>query len=208
MSTVMTKPKPTTKWWPLALRGLCAIGFGVLALLWPGPTIDVLVLLFGLFILIDGMWSTVVGFAFMKNDQGWSLLISGLVGLSIGAITLIAPGVTLMILLYLVAAWAILAGVLQFFAAFRAQEVGADDWAQIIAGILSVVLGVVLMIWPATSIMIAVRVVGVYAILAGAMALWLAFRLHSRVSQLPRLFPDQVIRDSGLLDNRNRSMIP
>src|SRR5919197_1587239 len=105
-------------WWVFALRGAAAIVFGILAFIWPGVTLAFLILLWGAYALIDGVLGLVASFR-TGQDHRWALLIEGIVGIAAGIITFAWPGLTALVLLYIIAAWALVTGILEIVGAIR-----------------------------------------------------------------------------------------
>src|SRR5262245_56289859 len=101
-------------WGWIALRGLAAILFGILAFAWPGMTVVVLTLFWGAYALVDGILTLVAAFR-MKDEGGriWPLVLMGLLGIAAGIVAFVYPGMTALILLLFIAAWAIVTGILQ-----------------------------------------------------------------------------------------------
>src|SRR4051794_11799863 len=124
-------------WWVVALRGLAAIIFGVLAFIWPGITLAVLILFYGAYAIVDGLLA--VFFAGRSGGQHvWALLLEGIVGIAAGLIAFFWPALTALALVYVIAVWAILTGVLEILAAVRMRQVIRNEWALIFSGALSV----------------------------------------------------------------------
>lgn len=166
-------------WWMLALRGLIAIIFGVATLVWPGIALKALVLLFGVYALLDGVVALVVAIQTREMlNLWWVWLLEGLVGLAIGILTFLRPGVTEIALLYLIAAWAILTGAFEVVVAAELRKLIERDWLLALDGILSIILGVLLAIRPAQGALAVTWLIGLYAIVVGALLLVLAFRLR------------------------------
>jgi uncharacterized membrane protein HdeD (DUF308 family) len=166
-------------WWAFALRGLLAIIFGVLALIWPGATLLTLVLLFGAYTLVDGIFAVIAGIrSYGSNERWWAVLLEGLAGILIGLLTFFWPGVTAFVLLYFIAAWAIVTGILEIIAAIRLREVITGEGWMILSGILSVLFGVLLFVFPSAGALSLVWLIGAYAIVFGVVLLILAFRLR------------------------------
>src|SRR5689334_9691466 len=110
----------TRSWWALALRGLFALLFGVLAILWPGLTLEVLVLLWGAYALADGVFAIAAAIAGAgRFHHWWALLLEGVVGIAAGVVTFLWPGITALALLFVIAAWAVVTGILEIVAAIR-----------------------------------------------------------------------------------------
>jgi uncharacterized membrane protein HdeD (DUF308 family) len=164
-------------WWAFALRGVVAILFGVLAFAWPGVTLTVLVLFWGAFALIDGVLALVGAFR-TDHDHRWGLLLEGVVGIGAGVVTFVWPGLTALVLLYIIAVWALLTGVLELVAAVRLRKVIENEWWLALSGIVSVLFGLVLLAAPGAGAVAVVWLIAAYAIVFGVLNLALALRLH------------------------------
>ena len=171
-------------WWVIALRGLAAVLFGVLAFVWPGMTLAVLVLLFGAYALVDGILAIVVA-ARGGTDHRLSMGLEGVVGVLAGLATLVFPGLTALVLLYIIAFWAVLTGVLEVVAAVRLRRAITNEWGLIIGGVLSVLFGIVLIASPGVGALAVVFVIAAYAVLFGVTLLMLSWRLRSHEQRLP-----------------------
>lgn len=166
-------------WWALVLRGILGIVFGVLAFLWPGVTIEVLVLFFGAYMLVDGVFTLIAAIGGRAGTQHWGLLlIEALAGIAIGIITWIAPGATAFALLMFIAAWALVTGVLEIMAAIRLRrEIEGEIWLAL-AGILSIAFGILLVVFPLAGAVSLVWLLAFYAIFFGIFLVVLGFRLR------------------------------
>ncbi|MCU1499053.1 MAG: hypothetical protein JWM47_3006 [Acidimicrobiales bacterium] len=168
-------------WRRNALRGLAAVAFGVLALIWPGLTLLVLVLLFGAYALFDGVTliSSVFTSASDEPTQAKTVLaVRGAVGVVAGLVTFLWPGITALALLFVIAAWAVVNGVLEIAAAIRLRKEMKHEWLLVATGILSIVFGVLLAITPGAGALAITWLIGWFAILSGSLRLALAWRLH------------------------------
>jgi uncharacterized membrane protein HdeD (DUF308 family) len=166
-------------WWVLALRGLCAIIFGILAFVWPGVTLGVLVLLYGAYALVDGVLAIIAALS-KRQESGlpwWALLLEGLLGIAAGIVAFVWPGITALFLLFLIAGWAIVTGVFEIIAAIRLRkEIEGELWLAL-SGIVSIIFGVLLFARPGAGALTVVWLIGAYAIFFGIFLLALAFRL-------------------------------
>jgi uncharacterized membrane protein HdeD (DUF308 family) len=172
-------------WWLLLLRGLIAIAFGVLTWLRPGISVAALVLLFGAYALADGslaIWNAVAGR--QDQDDWWVMLLGGLVGVGIGVVTLVAPGLTALALLFYIAAWAFVTGVLEIVAAVRLRKEIQGEWVLILAGLASVGFALLLFMRPMTGALTLLWLIAAYAVVFGVLLVMLAFRARSFASRL------------------------
>ncbi len=167
-------------WWLLALRGLVAVLFGVLAFMWPGATLITLVWLFGAFALVNGILSLVLA---AKTPKGYpkvgSLIFGGLLGILAGLLAFVMPGITALGLLILIAAWAIVTGIMELVAAVRLRKIINNEWLLVLAGIASVVFGVLLLFQPAAGALVLIWWIGAWALLFGILLMILAFRMRN-----------------------------
>ena len=158
----------TRNWWTFLLQGLFALVFGVLVLIWPQPALIALVVLFGAFALADGICSIAAAITFASEMPHWWLaLVQGLLGIIIGAMTLFWPQITGLVLLAFIAAWAILSGTLELVLGIQVRKAIAGEWMMIAGGILSIVLGVLLVVFPAAGSIGLVLTIGIFAIVDG-----------------------------------------
>lgn len=165
-------------WWVFGLRGIAAVLFGILAFAWPGVTLAVLVLLWGAYALVDGVLSLISAFR-VENDHRWGLLIEGIVGIAAGLAAFVWPGLTALVLLYIIAAWAVITGVLELYAAVRLRKVIRNEWWLILSGIASLLFGIVLLAAPGAGALAVVWLIGFYAIVFGVLLIGLSVRLRS-----------------------------
>jgi len=164
-------------WWVLALRGALAVLFGLLALVWPGITLMVLVLFFGAYALVDGIGAIVSALFSRGERHWWALLLEGLAGIAIGVLTFVWPGLTGIMLLYLIVAWAFVTGILEIASAIRLWGTIKGHWLLLISGILSVLFGLIAVFRPLGGALALIWLIATYAILFGALlivaGLWL-----------------------------------
>lgn len=169
----------TRNWWAIALRGVIAILFGLLALIWPALTILTLVTLFGAFSLVDGVTAAFAGItALARKEPWWGKLLSGVAGIIIGLLVLSRPGLSTIVLLYYIAAWAALTGILGIVAGIQLRRVITGEWVMILTGILSIVFAFLLTLFPGTGALSLLWLLGVYSISFGILLLVLTFRLR------------------------------
>jgi len=159
----------------LGIRGLLAVVFGVLVLAWPGITILALALAFAAYAVVDGIGMLASGVQ-TRGGRRWSYLLAGVVGLIAGVATVLWPGVTVLVLVLWAGAWAVVTGVLEIAAAVRDE--GSRRWLVALAGVLSIVAGLIIFTWPGIGILVATTVLGIYAVAAGVSYLWAAWQVR------------------------------
>jgi uncharacterized membrane protein HdeD (DUF308 family) len=174
-------------WWKLLVRGIVAILFGVVVWLMPGISLTLLVLLFGAFVLVEGILGVWMAFSGRKEyEDWWELLLWGLVDIGIGILTFVAPGATAMAVVIFIAVWAIATGVLQIVVAIRLRKEIEGEWLLIVGGLASVVLGILFMLQPGTGALALVWLIGTYAIFFGIILVILAFKTRGFIKELAR----------------------
>ena len=167
-------------WWSFVLRGIFAILFGLLALFMPRMALLTLVYLFGFYALADGIFNVIGIFRPAEREQQpwWSLLIQGLLGIVAGLIALSVPGLTALALLYVIAAWAFVTGIMEIVTAIRLRKQITGEWTLILAGLLSVVFGILLAVFPGAGALAMVLWIGIFAIIFGVLRITLGLRLR------------------------------
>jgi uncharacterized membrane protein HdeD (DUF308 family) len=172
-------------WWVIALRGALAILFGIIALFLPEATMLALVLLFAAYMLVDGVLAIVAGVRAARRHDRWGwLILEGAIDLIAGGIAVVWPLVTIVAFVWLLAAWAIVSGVILFAASFR-LNLAHGKWLMTLGGAVSVAWGVLLILWPLTGALVLTWWMAGYALLFGGVLLFLAFRLRRRLHTLP-----------------------
>jgi uncharacterized membrane protein HdeD (DUF308 family) len=177
-------------WWAVAARGVAAVLFGLMALVWPGITLIALVILFGAYAIVDGS-STLLAAMRGRNaadtgpgGRGW-LIAQGVSGIAIGVLALVWPGITALALLWTIAAWAVVTGGFQIVAAIRLRRELHREWLLALSGVLSVVFGLLLVIWPAAGILALLTLIGVAALAIGVTLLVFSFQMRHRRADVP-----------------------
>jgi uncharacterized membrane protein HdeD (DUF308 family) len=168
-------------WWMLALRGAAAIVFGILAIMWPGITLMVLVALFAAYAVVSGIFTIIAAVQNRKSDQGWwMLLLLGIVSVAAGVVAVVFPGITALVLVLLMGANALVTGVLDMAIAIRLRKAIQGEWMLILAGIVSVVFAILVFMFPGAGALALVWMVSFYAIVSGVLLLALGVRMKGR----------------------------
>jgi uncharacterized membrane protein HdeD (DUF308 family) len=184
--TVLMRPMMddlARNWGFIFLRGLAAIVFGVLTFAWPGLTLVSLVLLYGVFAIFDGVFAIGAAIRGGQAAPRWWLALLGVLGLAAGVVTLAWPGLTGLLLLYFIAGWAIVSGVLQIIGAIRLRKEIEGEWLLIASGVLSVLFGVFVVANPGAGALGLAFAIGTFAVIYGVLLIGFALRLrsHARV---------------------------
>ena len=180
----------TSSWWALVLRGIAAILFGVLAFVWPAITLTALVFLWGAYALVDGVFAIAAGVkTYGENKRWWVLLIEGILSIAAGVVAFVIPGITALVLLILIAAWAILTGAFEIGAAIQLRKYITGERLLALAGVASVLFGLALLFYPAAGALAVVWIIGAYAIVFGILLVALGLRLHGMVKSENRMSP-------------------
>jgi uncharacterized membrane protein HdeD (DUF308 family) len=188
MAQTTTFPHPpllgalARNWWLILLRGVCAVIFGILAFVWPGITLVTLVLLYGAFAFVDGVFALWAGIAGGSPAPRWWLILVGLLGIAAGIVAAVLPGMTALVLLYFIAFWAIAIGVMQIIGAIRVRKEIDNEWMLIASGIVSVLFGIIVLVAPGAGALGLLFVIGIYAIIYGVTLIGFAFRLKKHAA--------------------------
>jgi len=164
-------------WWIPVVRGVVGILFGLLVFAYTRTAIQVFVYLFGIYALLDGVVALALAFD-ASRGRGW-LVLSGIAGIAAGILTFMYPSATAVALVYIVAAWAIITGIFEIVAAFEWRQVLSDMWMLGLAGVLSIILGVLLFSAPSAGLLAWAWLIGIYAIIYGVLYIVAGIRLRS-----------------------------
>jgi uncharacterized membrane protein HdeD (DUF308 family) len=167
-------------WWLFTLRGVFGIIFGLFALIFTGPTMLSMALVFSAYMLVDGVAGIVSAVRAMRRKDRWGLLVfEGLLNIAVGVIAFLWPGVTVLAFVLLVAAWAILSGALMMAAGFR-LNLDHGRWWLVLGGLLSLVYGALLAATPLIGVIVLTWWIGAYAFAFGVSLIIFSFKLRSR----------------------------
>ncbi|MFC3527054.1 HdeD family acid-resistance protein [Paracoccus mangrovi] len=166
-------------WWVALLRGIAAILFGLMALIWPGLTVYALLIVFGAYAVFDGVMAIIVGFQRKSDDDSWwSWALDGFLSIVIGLMALFWPEATALAFVIWMAAWAVVAGIFRIIAAIRLRKEIEGEWALGLSGLLMVIWGVLMALIPAAGLLSLAWLIGVFALLIGGVMVVLSFRLR------------------------------
>ena len=177
-------------WWMVTLRGVAAVLFGIVAIVWPDITVGVFVAFFGAYALVDGAFSVAGGIGGPSSDRWWYVL-RGILGIAVGIITWVWPGLTALTLLYIIASWAIIAGIAEVAAAISLRQRITDEWLLVLSGAVSILLGFVLFAFPGEGAIALVTTIGIFAIVLGG-------SLAGSALSLRQLNADATSRGTGM----------
>src|SRR5262245_46840432 len=166
-------------WWVLALRGVIGILFGIAAFVWPESTLAALVLVFGAYVFVDGIFAVVAGIGMWRQlSLWWLMLLEGVAGIILGLLTFRSPDITALILLTFIAAWSIVTGIFEIATAVRLRKMIPNEWLLILSGVVSIIFGILLIAQPGAGAIAIVWLLGAYALLFGLLTLLFAFRVR------------------------------
>lgn len=167
-------------WWVVALRGALALLLAVAAFARPFGTVLGLMWVAGAYFFIDGIVAAVAGVRAMRANQQWGWLVfEGILGVCAGILTFVTPGITAFVFVGVTVSWAILTGAMMVFGAIRLRNEMENEWTVGLAGVASVVLGLVVAAYPAAGLVVWSWMLGTYALIAGVLLLSFAARLKS-----------------------------
>ena len=167
-------------WWLLVLRGVLAILFGISAFIWPGITLLTLIIMFAVYAIVDGAIAIWTGFSRTKeSSRWWTFLLEGLLGIGAGIVALLWPGLATLVLIYIIASWAIFTGILEIATAIRLRNEITNEWFLALGGVLSIGLGILLFLQPAAGSLAIIWMIAGYAVVFGLLLLILGIRLRA-----------------------------
>jgi uncharacterized membrane protein HdeD (DUF308 family) len=167
-------------WWALVLRGVAGVLFGIVALVWPPGAVTALVLLFGAYALVDGIFNLIAAFRAPREGKRWGwLAFSGVIGVATGLIAFFFPSITALALVLLVAAWSLVTGIAEIVVAVRLRREMKHEWLLGLSGLLSVAFAVLLFLMPAVGAIALAIWIGAYALVFGGLLIALGIRLRS-----------------------------
>jgi uncharacterized membrane protein HdeD (DUF308 family) len=173
-------PMPRRTWWLVVLRGLAALGFGLVAIFWPGISLAALVTLFGAYALVDGAVTLMLALRVPAGDPARSILtMTGIAGLVVGLVSVLWPQATVALLIYVLAGWLVLFGLIAIAHSLQMRK-QVPGWPLSRGGILLVAIGLLLVLFPNAVAVAATWVLGILALLIGAGLLGFAWRRHQR----------------------------
>lgn len=173
----------TRNWWTWLIRGIVAIIFGILAWIWPGATWITIAIFFGAYALVDGIFAIIGTIrAAGAGERWWPLLIEGIVGIVLAAITFYDVRITILALYFTIAAWAFLTGIFEIVAAIQLRKHIANEIWLIIGGIASIAFGVLMVLFPLIGMLTVIWLIAAYAIVFGIIMIGFSFRLRSHLS--------------------------
>lgn len=166
------------RWWIFLIRGLAGVIFGILALVYPGSALVALTILFGAYAFVDGIFALWAAFTGIGGSRWWALLLEGILGLVVAFYVWTQPVFSTVALVYAVAIWAVITGVIEIIAGFQLRDVINNEWLYILAGVVSIIFGILVFRDVGAGAFAIAWTIGIYAIIFGVMQLGLAFRLN------------------------------
>ncbi len=174
-------------WWLVLLRGIAGIIFGVLAFAWPGITLLTLIIFYGAYALMDGIFAIGAAIRGDAPQSRWWLILIGILGIAAGLLTFLWPGLTAFVLAIFIGVWSLIHGIFEIIGAIKIRKEIDNEWWLILSGALSVLFGLVMLFMPGAGALALIWVIGSYAIIFGALLVAFSFRLkkHSHEPKKP-----------------------
>ena len=166
-------------WWLLLLRGIAAVAFGVLTFIWPQISLVSLILVYGIYALVDGVLALIAAIRGGGVAPRWWLAIGGVISILAAGVAFAWPGLTALVLVYLIGFWSILRGVLEIVGAIRLRNEIANEWSLGAAGALSVIFGLILVFMPGAGALGLLWLIAAWAMLFGLLLIWVAFKVRT-----------------------------
>ena len=164
-------------WWLLLLRGIAGILFGVLAFIWPGITLLTLIIFYGAYALLDGIFAIAAAIRGGDMQSRWWLILIGVLGIAAGLLTFLWPGLTALVLTSFIGAWSLIHGIFEIVGAIKIRKEIDSEWWLILSGALSVLFGLALLIMPGAGALALIWIIGIYSIIFGGLLVGFALRL-------------------------------
>lgn len=176
----MNEKKLAKHWWAILLRGIVAILFAILAIFATGFTLDLLLIFLGFYLILDGLFAIIGSIAAMSHHKKWWLLmLEGLATIAAGIFIFLIPGITLVVLVYIIAVWAIVTGIFEFLASITVSWAEEGKIFIGVTGVLSVILGLMIFIYPTFSVAAIIWLIGIYALIIGLSLLFFGLKLKA-----------------------------
>jgi len=174
---------PTKHWWAILFRGIVAVLFAILLVTATGFTLKVLIILLGLYLLLDGLLAIIASFSVTGHKNWWLLLLEGIVSIAAGIFVFVLPTLTLVILVYLIAIWAVITGLFEFFASIVSSWAAPGKIFLGVTGVISVILGLIIFLYPLISLVAMIWLVAIYALVIGLSLIIFSFKLKAGSSR-------------------------
>jgi len=167
------------RWWTFVIRGVAAVLFGIVAIAVPGSSLRALVILWGAYAIVDGVFALMLAAQRGRSGLSWGwLLFEGIVGIGAGVATFFWPTITALVLLTVIAVWAVLTGIAEIATAIQLRRLITGEWLLATSGVLSIAFGILLLLRPGAGALALVWLIGAYAIVFGVLLIGLGLRLN------------------------------
>jgi uncharacterized membrane protein HdeD (DUF308 family) len=166
-------------WWMLLIRGVAAVVFGIAVIVWPGLSLNVLVVVFAAYLFVDGIFAVVTAVSRRDYGRWWLLALEGVIGILAGLAAFLFPGAAVLTFFYIVVFWAISTGVMEILNAIELRKQIDNEWMLILSGVVSILWGILMLAYPGAAILTLLWLFGIAAVVFGALMILLAFRVRN-----------------------------
>lgn len=164
----MTRSILKKYWWAITARGLVAILFALLALFWTKNVLEVLILIFGIFVLASGLLNIFGAFSARDaHEHWWVYILRGIFEIIIAVITFTYPEITAVFLVYLIAIWALVLGIIEIWLSSTIMKEIAERWILTTMGVFSIIIALLFFIFPLSSVVTITWLIGLFALISG-----------------------------------------
>ena len=164
-------------WGALLARGLLAVVLGLAAFVWPGVTLFVLAFVFGAYMFVDGIFAGIAA-VHARGGRRIPLILGAVAGLVVGVVTFLWPAATLFALTIVIGAWALLTGLMQIVMAVWMRRELQGEWTHLLTGLVSVLLGLMILLWPVWGAVLVAWLIGLYVVIFGVLTIYTALRIR------------------------------
>jgi len=167
------------QWWVLVLQGVLGIVVAILAVLFPTIALTTLAFLFAAWAIVTGISHIAEGWRVAEHrGRSWPFAVMGVLAIVAGVLAALVPGITILGLILLLGWWFVLQGAMEVYTAWRIRQEVTGEWILALIGVLSVVVGLIVLALPVVGAILSVSLLAAWALIGGIAAISLGLRLR------------------------------